>query len=386
MSLISNVLPLITDSWLHQAPNDLWLACTALLMRDNQNNPYAGRTMELTVDLPYLVTSFPSGHEFSSIADDHPALEFKSKYNIFAITMPNGSLDDLKIVEGMNEKGLTYSVLAYAAASGPADKSAKNRKMLSAIDLGAWVLSQFETTDEVKEALAHKTVLLTRLAPLHGIITPFHFVLHDRAGKSIVIEFSNEKQNIYDNPVHVMTNGPDFQWHLTNMNNYSFLTNLDQSTGKIGDLELAQPDSGIATAGLPSSNTSVGRFVRAAYYANFAERVSPDKAIKVLAHVMNNFDRPRAISIDSKSSAGLQFDGINTDDGFDYKTEYTCWTVLGDLNQNQFYIRTYDSINFIRFDLAKLFAQSEMKVMPLDAIAKAETLDVTDLLLAQGKK
>lgn len=386
MSLISNLLPFVTDTILSQAPNDLWLACTAMLIRDNQNNPYAGRTMELTFELPYLVASIPAGHKFSSVADGHPPLEFTSKYNIFAIAIPNGTIEDLKIVEGMNEKGLTYSVLAYSSASGPTDTAAKNQEMLAAIDLGAWVLAQFTSTDEVKAALQQQEVLLTRLAPLKGVVTPFHFIVHDRNGSSIVIEFSNEKQNVYDNPVRVMTNGPEFPWHLTNMNNYSFLTNQDKSVGKIGDLELRQPDSGIATAGLPSSNTSVGRFVRAAYYANFAEKVSPDKAISVLAHVMNNFDRPRAISIDTKDSGGLQVEGIDTNDGYDYKTEYTSWTVLGDLNNNQFYVRTYDSINFIRFDLNKLFAQPALKIMPLPEIAKSQSLDVTELLLSQEMK
>ena len=59
------------------------------------------------------------------------------------------------------------------------------------------------------------------------------------------------------------------------------------------------------TAGLPASNTSVGRFVRATYYAQFTEKVSaPDDAIKTLAHVMNNFDRPKGITIDPRGGAG----------------------------------------------------------------------------------
>ncbi len=61
-------------------------------------------------------------------------------------------------------------------------------------------------------------------------------------------------------------------------------------------MEFNQPDSGIATAGLPASNTSVGRFVRAVYYSQFAEKVDkPDTAMTTLAHIMNNFDRPAAL-------------------------------------------------------------------------------------------
>ena len=93
-------------------------------------------------------------------------------------------------------------------------------------------------------------------------MTPFHYVLHDRTGASIEVEFSGTTQSVYDNPVGVMTNGPAFSWHLTNLANYTFLSNVDRSESQFGALQVAQPDSGIATEGLPSSNTSVGRFVR----------------------------------------------------------------------------------------------------------------------------
>ena len=381
MSFISTVVPFLSDVSTYQIPHDVWFACTALLFRDAGGGAYAGRTMELSMELPYVVASIPKGHQFSSVVDGHDPLEFQSKYGIFAIAVPNGSIADLKIVEGLNEAGLTFSVLAFAGASGPADNAAKTKAMLAAIDLGAWTLAQFATAAEVKAALTENTVILTSLVPLHGAKTPFHFVVHDRTGKSIVIEFSSDRQNVYDNPVGVMTNGPEFTWHLTNLNNYTFLNNLDQSTGKFGDLQVSQPDSGIATAGLPASNTSVGRFVRAAYYSTFAEKTAPEQAIRALGHIMNNFDRPRGITIDPPQSGGLDIEGFSATGGQEYKTEYTSWTVLGDLTNNDFYVRTYDAINFIKFDLNRLFAQGDLKVAPLDKISSIDTLDATDMLL-----
>lgn len=381
MSLVSTFMPFLADTASYHISNDVLLACTALLFRSKDGNAYAGRTMELSMELPYVVASIPKGHKFTSTVDDHAALNFQSQYGIFAIAVPNGTVADLKIVEGLNDQGLTFSVLAYAGASGPADNAAQNKALLAAIDLGAWVLGQFATAEAVKDALEENTVILTKLAPLHGAATPFHFVIHDRSGKSIVVEFSGDKQNVYNNPVGVMTNGPEFTWHLTNLNNYTFLNNLDQSTGKFGDLEVSQPDSGIATAGLPSSNTSVGRFVRAAYYATFAEKPAAENAIRTLGHIMNNFDRPRGITIDPAQSGGLEVEGISASADQQYKTEYTSWTVLGDLANNVFYIRTYNAINFIKFDLNRLFAQSELKIASLEKISTLEMLDATDALL-----
>lgn len=42
---------------------------------------------------------------------------------------------------------------------------------------------------------------------------------HDADSDSIVIEFANGEQQVHDNPLGVMTNGPEFSWHLTNLNN-----------------------------------------------------------------------------------------------------------------------------------------------------------------------
>ncbi|GLU27504.1 hydrolase [Brucella sp. NBRC 12950] len=381
MSVLSTVLPFLADFQSSQMAPEFWFACTALLFKDANAGAYAGRTMELSMELPYVIASIPKGHRFTSVVDDHSPLEFQAKYAIFAIAVPNGSLADLKIVEGVNEKGLTFSVLAYAGASGPADNAEKTKALLAAIDLGAWVLGQFETASDVKAKLSEDTVILTSLAPLHGAKTPFHFVVHDTLGQSIVIEFSSEKQNVYDNPVGVMTNGPEFTWHLTNLNNYTFLTNLDQSTGKFGGLDVTQPDSGIATAGLPASNTSVGRFVRAAYYSTFAEKTQPGNAVSALAHIMNNFDRPRGITIDPPQSGGLDIEGISATNEQEYKTEYTSWTVLADLNKKEFYVRTYSGINFTKFDLQRLFSVTELKVASLEKISRLNLADATDALL-----
>lgn len=77
--------------------------------------------------------------------------------------------------------------------------------------------------------------------------------------------------------------------------------------------------AGIAKAGLSASDTSVDRFIRAAFYANYAEKqTDPDKAVQMVAHIMNNFDRPRgpAIGPPEEGRGHMQFEGraINSHD------------------------------------------------------------------------
>ncbi|WP_081331920.1 linear amide C-N hydrolase [Aeromonas caviae] len=346
-------------------------SCTSLLYKDANGVPYAGRTMELPVQLDYTVAFFPQGSSFSSRADQHAILDYEAKHAFVSIAMPDPITKDLKIVEGLNDQGLSFSVLAFASTEGPADMSKKTQKILSAIDLGSWVLSQFKTVGEVKLALQTQPVLVTALLPLGLLKTPFHYTLHDVNGDSIVIEFSNGQQHIYDNPLGVMTNGPEFPWHLTNLNNYTFLSNIDNSKLKLGGVEFTQPDSGIATAGLPASNTSVGRFVRAVYYSQFAEKAeTSDDAVTTLAHIMNNFDRPRGITMDSRTTEPAQ-DKIapGVTGHVMYTSEYTTWTALSDLKRLRLSVRLYNSLNYVTFDLDVLRNNSSTAVVPLSQFA-----------------
>lgn len=364
--------------------------CTSLGYKDAAGNAYFGRTLELTIDLPYQLAYLPAGFETVSQVPGHPALDMKARYAAIALTMPDRvpsveaplGIADLKILEGLNEKGLTFSLLSYPSAAGKEKPVDVTRAILGASDLGAWALGQFATVAEVKAGLAAQPVMLQSLALLGGVVSPFHYVVHDGAGEALVIEFDNGEMSIYDNPVGVMTNGPRFDWHLTNLNNYTFLTNVDRSSAEFGGYKAVQPDSGIATAGLPASNTSVGRFVRAAYYAQYAEKAAtPDLAVRTLAHVMNNFDRPRGVTIDYPQGQGghLEVQGLAEDSSAAYATEFTCWTSLSDLARKLFFIRDYKSLNFIGFDLTKLAGLAKPAVIPLQKLPVG-LADGTDVL------
>ncbi|MCX5577748.1 linear amide C-N hydrolase [Kaistia terrae] len=368
--------------------------CTSLGYKDASGKVYFGRTLELTVDLPYQITYFPAGFETISEVEGDAPLKYSARFGVLAVAMPCRvptadapiEIADLKVLEGLNDQGLTFSLLSYPTAAGKQQSAEVTKSVLSASDLGSWALSQFATVAEVKAALADQPIALQPLALLGGVVSPFHYVVHDATGASLVIEFDHGVMTVYDNPVGVMTNGPKFSWHLTNLDNYTFLSNVDQSSATFGSYKAAQPDSGIATAGLPSSSTSVGRFVRAAYYAQFTEKAAtPDLAVTTLAHVMNNFDRPRGVSIDYPSQNGgghMEVAGLEQKGSEPYATEFTCWTSLSDLDRKVFYVRDYKSLNFTSFDLKALAELKVPAVLPLDRLDEAGATDATAVLKA----
>jgi len=353
--------------------------CTSLSYRDKAGDTYFGRTLELTTDLPYQVAFVPRGVAFRSSVAGHPSLDFDGAHAFIAVTMPARlptpdaplGIADFKALEGLNDAGLTFSLLSYPAAGGTHAAVETTKAVLSASDLGVWLLCRFDSVPAVKAALAAQPVMLEALELLGGVESPFHYVAHDASGAALVIEFHRGKMRLHDNPVGVMTNGPQFPWHLTNLDNYTFLSNADKSSARFGDYAATQPDSGIATAGLPASNTSVGRFVRAAYYAQFAEPADdPDAAIRTLAHIMNNFDRPRGVTIDYPGEGGghMEVAGLAADTTTAYATEFTCWTNLSDLRRTRFYLRTYRGLNYACFDLAEMKTLGATRIMALDRL------------------
>lgn len=184
----------------------------------------------------------------------------------------------------------------------------------------------------------------------------------------------NGKKNVYDNPVNVLSNGPEFPWHLTNLINYT-PSNIDQNTAQFGKLKVATPDSGIAASILPSSQTAVGRFVRAAFYVNYVKKATtPDEAVATLGHIINNFDRPTNLTVDDDSDAGRIGDGVA---GKGFSSEVTDYTVMADLSRNLYYVRSIQALNWTVVDINKLKGVTTRKDLSAYEVYKVGT-DATD--------
>ena len=60
-------------------------------------------------------------------------------------------------------------------------------------------------------------------------------------------------------------------------------------------------------------------------------------------------------------------------------SESTFFTVMNDLSQGQFYLRTIKAINFTRFDIAKLSSLKDVKYVPFKDIDANPNIDGTGL-------
>jgi choloylglycine hydrolase len=173
---------------------------------------------------------------------------------------------------------------------------------------------------------------------------PAHYVVHDATGKSIAVEYTDGKLNIYDNPLGVMTNSPAFDWHMTNLRNYVNFSLTDLPPVQVGSVKLVPFGQGSGMLGLPGDFTPPSRFVRA---VAFSQSVLPSQtgyeAILQAFHILNDFDIPKGAAR-----------GRDKDEHGNIVADYTLWTSAIDLKAKRFYFRSFENSQIRMVDLTKL--------------------------------
>ena len=361
--------------------------CTALMITDASGKAYSAKTMEYSTGIPSQFMYMPAGTKIVSAAPNgKDGFTFNTQYPVIGVAssiLPVANAKQVMMIEAVNNQGLSLSTNELTGSTSPKINEPMDSKSLAVNDLASYLLGNFKTVEEVKQALQSGVVQvwLPKVPFAGNVELPDHYVLFDKTGAGIVIEYTDGLQNIHDNPVGVATNGPDFSWHLKNLNNYAFLTNLDKNTGKFNKLNVVAPDSGNALSGLPSTQISAGRFVKAVFYTNYVRKAStPEDAVVTLAHIMNNFDRPYDLTMDPPGFSG------DAPAGSEASSEVSLYTWMNDKDRNHYYIRTISSMNFTKFEIDKLASVKSIVAIPLKQVNDSNLGGTQMILDAANKK
>ncbi|MDD5771189.1 MAG: choloylglycine hydrolase family protein [Candidatus Omnitrophica bacterium] len=308
-------------------------ACSDFQLKAEDGTIVVGRSMEYPVDLHSNAVIVPAGNEFISIDDKgNKGIAWKNKYGFLGIDafgVPNTYLD------GFNEKGLSYGALMFTGAKY---QPALEGKFVTVSDLGSWILGNFATVDEVREALKKVNVSGISIKEAGGEVY-LHVAVHDASGKSLVIEFIDGKVNVYDNPLGVMTNRPDFPWQINNLRNYINLDANDRNEKTIGGIKIEPTGVGSGMLGLPGDWTPPSRFVRLALCVDQALPVEgADQAVNLAQHILNVVDIPKGL-IKENPEPLVRLDG------------YAQWVVIKDLTNKVLYYKTYENTLLKKVDL-----------------------------------
>ena len=327
-------------------------ACTGISLTARDGSQVVARTVEWAatpMQCGYVVA--PRGHAHRSYTPTGDnGLKYVSKYGYVGIYTEYEPF----VVEGVNETGLSAGLFFFPQYGdyAPYDQAA-NAKTLCDMQFVSWVLSQFSTIDEVKEAMNE-----IDLVTLNHKIGAVHWRIAEPGGRMVVLEVVAGVPHFYENTLGVLTNAPDFEWHMTNLNNY---VNLEP--GSAPDLVLKpgitlQPlGHGSGMLGLPGDFTSPSRFVRASFY----QATSPvwdngfDTVVQAF-HILNNFDIP----------IGSQHAKAEIPKGMPSATQFTAAT---DQTAMKLYYRTAWNSNIRCIDLKKIdFKNVSYQSHPLDKV------------------
>ncbi|MCG9728394.1 choloylglycine hydrolase family protein [Shewanella sp. Isolate13] len=319
-------------------------ACTGITLSTTANDQIQARTIEWGhSDLNSKLVVSPRNYQYTStMPDQQQGLTWKSQYGFAGISVS----DDRFIAEGINEKGLTAGLFYFRNYGSLAKYDPKQTaNNITDMDFVRWMLSQFETVAQVEAAL-DKIKIVTVYFDQQGNPSPTaHWRVSDKQGNSIVIEIMDHgKINIHKNTAKVLTNSPDYNWQVTNLNNYINLHPGISPPQKINAVEAQSFGVGSNFVGLPGDISPPSRFVRAAFYVNTAPTLnSAEQAVSQAFHILNNFDIPIGSEFNDKShipalpSATQWTSVIDQSNGLlFYKTMHDSTITRVDLNQLDF--------------------------------------------------
>lgn len=300
-------------------------ACTGLKLVAEDGTAVHGRTLEFGLDVKTSVVCIPRNYAFTAVTPNGKGMSYKSKYALV------GSIcfDAVAVMDGFNEEGLSVGTFYFPGFAGYTPTTAENAsRSLSPIDFPNWILTQFRSLDEVREGIKQVVISPTVYKDWGNIVPPFHYIVYDKSGKSIVIEPMDGTFRVHDNPLGVMTNSPTFDWHMNNLRNFINLTPENVAPLKVAGITLSPFGQGSGMVGLPGDFTPPSRFVRAAIFSITSTPVkNGSEGVFKVFHLLNQFDIPVGLAREEKG--GVVY------------TDFTVATVVRDPNAFKYYFRTY---------------------------------------------
>ncbi len=342
-------------------------ACTGLQVKTKDDAYISGRTLEFGIFLPTSAISVPRGYTFvGQTPSGRNGKKFVSKYASVGVIIGNNEV----ILDGINEKGLSCGMFylpgGYTTYSTTTSKN--KQKTMSASDFNQWILSRFATVDEVKKAVDAGEVVLSKVLTegFPPSVQPFHFLISDKSGKSLVVESIDAKLKTYNNPLGVLTNAPTFDWHMTNVKNYISLSPNNVKPLVINGKEFKQLGQGSGMHGLPGDYSPPSRFIRAvAFSATAIPEVNAQKGVYQVFHLLNNFDIP--VGIARETHKGVIY------------SDYTMLTTVRDSKNLKFYYKTYADQTIKMIDLNAI-NKNVKTIKKLSTMSKQTYVDISKKL------
>lgn len=238
-----------------------------------------GRTLDLEDSLGAGIVLTPRGYGFGE--------SIFSRYAI--VGMGIVSEGRALYFDAMNEMGLWAAALNFPTCS-VYRKAEKCKLNLASYEILPYILANFvtakEAADNLKELNITDKAFSVKLPP-----TPLHWIISD-GKEALTIESTERGVRLIENPVGVLTNSPDFDFHMTRLADFSTLSARDGKT-RLTDFPIPPYSRGLGAMGLPGDFSSSSRFVKAVYLKRFTLTERHKNAdISRIFHVLDGISVP----------------------------------------------------------------------------------------------
>ena len=305
--------------------------CTGLALETKDGLHLFGRNMDIEYSFNQSIIFIP--RNFKCVNKSNKK-ELTTKYAVLGM----GTIfDDYPtFADGMNEKGLGCAGLNFPVYVSYSKEDIEGKTNIPVYNFLLWVLANFSSVEEVKEALKNANIVDI---PISENIpnTTLHWMISDITGKSIVVEQTKEKLNVFDNNIGVLTNSPTFDWHVANLNQYVGLRYNQVPEFKLGDQSLTALGQGTGLVGLPGDFTPASRFIRVAFLRDAMIKNDKDSIDLIeFFHILNNVAMVRGSTRTVEEKSDL--------------TQYTSCMCL---EKGIYYYNTYENNQINEIDMNK---------------------------------
>jgi choloylglycine hydrolase len=251
--------------------------------------------------------------------------------------------------EATNEMGLSMAGLNFPG-NAVYHCHNKNQVNLASFEMIPWILSKCEdvlqATDELSKINLWNEAYSDKIPP-----SPLHWMIADH-NRTIVVEPREEGLRIYENPVHIMTNNPPFDYHLVHLSQYLSLSANTPVNHFSKDICLKPFSLGMGSLGLPGDPSSPSRFVKAAFVLHNSKHPHTESAsVNQFFHILSSVAQQKGITYvkDGKYEFTQYSSCCNTQKGIYYYSTYENTSVTA-INMH---FANLSSSNLITFPLRK---------------------------------
>ena len=327
--------------------------CTAMTILTPKKDIIFGRTMDFSYPLAPELYFIPKGYRWNNIQNTH---QIRNQYRVMGIGQ---NISPVILADGINEMGFAAAALYFPGYAQYDEPDVKDTSTLcvAALEMVNFLLGQCASVEHA--ALILKSIRIVGVKDaVTNSVAPLHWLIADRQGRCMTVEKTEDGLSLMENPIGVLANSPDFNWHMTNLRSYRNLEPHQKQESSLGSVKLTPFGQGGGTFGMPGDYTPPSRFVRTAFQKSYTViPAEKNEAVTACFHILESVSIPKGV--------------VMTDRG---TPDYTQYTAFANLSSLEYYFKSYENPRIVTAKLPSGSGDSD-KIISLSYVNQPVKFD-----------